>query len=157
MINQASRSDINEFGIVQNKDWTCGLVDLWTHGLVDPWTDFFLNFTKMKKKHRGTEYDFPINKYHAALPRFTRKNDLIYSLSFVLYNIYSLRINQRQGVSAVDVGLFSNYWVSGNIDFSVSKIRPRPQVNRFICIRKHFVVKTIRIRYKCLQCFSNAL
>ena len=56
----------------------------------------------MKKKHRGTEYDFPINMYHAALPRFTRKNDLIYSLSFVLYNIYSLRINQRQGVSVVD-------------------------------------------------------
>ena len=57
----------------------------------------------MKKKHRGTEYDFPINMYHAALPRFTRKNDLIYALSFVLlYNIYSLRINQRQGVSVVD-------------------------------------------------------
>ncbi len=25
-------------GIVQNKDWTCGLVDSWTHGLVDSWT-----------------------------------------------------------------------------------------------------------------------
>ena len=25
-------------------------LDLWTRGLVDSWTDFFLNFTKMKKK-----------------------------------------------------------------------------------------------------------
>ena len=37
-----------------------------------------------------------------ALPRLTRKKDLTYFLSFVLYNIYSLRINQGQGVSVVD-------------------------------------------------------
>ena len=45
-------------------------MDSWTRGPVDSWTDFFLNFTKMKKKHRGTEYDFLVNMYHAALPRF---------------------------------------------------------------------------------------
>ena len=74
-----------------------------------------------------------------ALPRLTRKKDLAYFLTFVLYNIYSLRINQGQGVS-VDVGLFFSYRVSGNIDLIVSKIKPRLQINRVICIRKHFVV-----------------
>ena len=129
-------------------------LDSWTRGLVDPWTDFFLNFTKMqRKKHRSTEYDFPINTYHAALPRFTRKNDLIYSLSFV----FVANKPKARCFRCRRVGLFSNYWVSGNIDFIVSKIRPRLQVNRFTCIRKHFVVKTIRICYKCLQCISNAL
>ena len=88
------------FGIVQNEDWTCGLVDLWTRGPVDSWTLFFIYFTKMQK--RSTGYDFTFNMYHAALPRLTRKKDLVYFLSVVLYNIYSLRINQRQGVSVVD-------------------------------------------------------
>ena len=77
--------------------------------------------------------------YHVALPHLTRKKDLIYFLSFVLYNIYSLRINQGQGV-CIDVGLFFSYRVSGNIDLIISKIKPRLQVNRVICIRKHFVV-----------------
>ena len=52
-------------------------MDSWTCGPVDSWTDFFLNLNKIQKKHRGTEYDFSINMYHAALPRFTRKNYLI--------------------------------------------------------------------------------
>ena len=76
-------------GIVQNKDWTRGLVD-----------SFFLYFTKMQKRSPG--YDFTFNMYHAALPRLTRKKDLVYFLSFVLYNIYSLRINHWQCVSVVD-------------------------------------------------------
>ena len=106
-------------------------------------------------------HDFTFNMYHTTLPRITRKKDLIYFLSFVLYNIYSLRINQGQGVSVVDaLDYFFSYWVSGNIDFTVSKTRPRLQVNRIICIRKKFVaikkfmrpnvsMKTIKIRYKC--------
>ena len=84
-------------GIVQNKDWTRGHVDSWTSELVD---SFFLYFTKMQK--RSTGYDFTFNMYHAALPRLTRKKDLVYFLSFVLYNIYSLRINHWQCVSVVD-------------------------------------------------------
>ena len=72
-------------------------LDLWTCGLVD---SFFIYFNEMQK--RSTGYDFTFNMYHAALPRLTRKKDLVYFLSVVLYNIYSLRINQRQGVSVVD-------------------------------------------------------
>ena len=83
--------------------------------------------------HRRTGCDFTCR---IAVPY---QKDLTYFLTFVLYNIYSLRINQGQGVS-VGVGLFFSYWVSGNIDLIVSKIKPRLQVNRVICIRKHFVV-----------------
>ena len=74
-------------------------MDSWTRGLVD---SCFLYFTKMQKRRTG--YDFTFNIYHAALPRLTRKKDLVYFLNFVLYiyNIYSLRINQGQGVSVVD-------------------------------------------------------
>ena len=106
-------------------------MDPWTRGPVD---SFFLYFTKMQKRSIAA-LDMILL---VALPRLTRKKDLTYFLSFVLYNIYSLRINQGQGVS-VDVGLFFSYRVSGNIDLIVSKIKPRLQVNRVICIRKHFV------------------
>ena len=33
-------SEWKKAGIVQNKDWTCGLVDPWTHGLVDSKFEF---------------------------------------------------------------------------------------------------------------------
>ena len=52
---------------------------------------------------RSTGYDFTFNMHHAALRRLTRKKDLIYFLSFVSYNIYSLRINQGEGVSVDDM------------------------------------------------------
>ena len=121
--------DFGKLGIVQNKDWTCGLVDLWTcglvdRGLVDSWTLFFYILLKCKKEALDM-----ILLLICTMPHLTRKKDLVYFLSFVLYNIYSLRINQGQGVS-VDVGLFFSYRVSGNIDLIVSKIKPRLQVNR---------------------------
>ena len=89
----------------------------WTRGLMD---SFFLYFTKMQKRSIAA-LDMILL---VALPRLTRKKDFTYFLSFVLYNIYSLRINQGQGVS-VDVGLFFSYRISGNIDLIVSKIKPR--------------------------------
>ena len=67
-------------------------MDSWTHGL------FFLYFTKMQKRSIAA-LDMILL---VALPRLTRKKDLTYFLSFVLYNIYSLRINQGQCVSVVD-------------------------------------------------------
>ena len=85
----------------------------WTRGL-------FLYFTKMQKRSIAA-LDMILL---VALPRLTRKKDLTYFLSFVLYKIYPLRINQGQGVS-VDVGLFFSYRISGNIDLIVSKIKPR--------------------------------
>ena len=110
---------------------------MWTRGPVDPWTLFFYILLKCKKEaSRHWSLDMILL---VALPRLTRKKDLTYFLSFVVYNIYSLRINQGQGVS-VDFGLFFSYRVSGNIDLIVSKIKPRLQVNRVISIRKRFVV-----------------
>ena len=79
---------VNEFGIVQNKDWTCGLVDPWTRGLC------FFNFTKMRKKHRktGNEFDFRIiffvlctMPHCRALPPERKKGFIIYSVCSVLF------------------------------------------------------------------------
>ena len=86
---------------------------------MDSWT-LFLYLTKMQKRSIAALNMILL----VALPRLTRKKDLTYFLSFVLYNIYSLQINQGQGVS-VDVGLFFSYRISGNIDLIVSKRKPR--------------------------------
>ena len=60
-------------------------LDLWTRGLVDSWTLFFYILLKCKKRSIAA-LDMILL---VALPRLTRKKDLTYFLSFVLYNIYS--------------------------------------------------------------------